>query len=229
MKSILLKSILQFSMIMGTGCAVEAHREPLVPSFHHHMTVLNPSHISYQYKAENSLYVGANLSVFPVWKDSKDCVSLGIIEAKIGQNLSITKDSDCTFFIGSGYMRNMEETESYTVVAQVKGAEPTIEKTIHRHPGIAYGTIGFMYGYDFNDMFSVGVNAKAIVGGIAEKDYEMKKVVHFGGEAGLPLTLRFAKMRNWNFEFEPFVNMVKTSEEEAQPLYGAKTSFGYAF
>lgn len=192
-----------------------ATKTPFI-EYHNRVALFDPFHQVYERIQPNAFYAGVeSWCVVPI-VGSK--VRVLDAELRMGYNFfCLEKGRDhFTPFLGAGYFQDFG----------------TCWFAHHRHrhhkPGIAYGTVGFLYDHEFTDIFNLGFNAKAIVGGpVSSKAFHWGSPV-VGADVALPITFRFGHHRHWDFRIEPF-NTYLHGSDAARNYFGLRNTLGYRF
>jgi hypothetical protein len=100
-----------------------------------------------------------------------------------------------------------------------------------KHPSFAYGFLGVMMEHEFNSRLALGLNVKALVGGVVgkcdrqQREYFGVKNVYFGGDVSLPFTIRMGASRNWDLRLEPFAVVTNHGDR----YIGHRSAIAYRF
>lgn len=98
---------------------------------------------------------------------------------------------------------------------------------------LPYLSGGLRATYECTPIFNIGFNAKIFrtFGAIERFKYQEKRYTEhtdtWGGEVGLPFTLRAGSAKKWDIQFEPY--FLKLAFSEVQNIYGTRLLFGYHF
>jgi len=182
------RKILFFMLpIVSVCCAQEAQQEkPLdMPSdssikgnppgryhYNNRMTVFNIYHQSYERIQPEALYVGVDLWITTTFIHTNSCYRkkhnelisiIGMGEFSMGYNFRFLERNHFTLFLGVGVFG--DSSKYYYSSCHSK----TRFKESRRHsfslPALVYGTSGFKFDHEFNSIFNLGVNFKALMGG----------------------------------------------------------------
>lgn len=180
--------------------------------YHNRMAVFSISHLAYERIQTEALYVGVE-----GWATETLCQGGRFVaegEFRLGYNLFWNGRDHFTPLAGVGFFKDFHKAHK------------------HGHhemkPGIAYGTIGWLYDHEFTDVFNLGLNVKGIIGGpVSTKHFEWGSPV-VGVDVSLPITFRFGHKRHWDVRIEPFEIYLHGSKE-AFSYFGFRSTVGYRF
>lgn len=186
-------------------------KEPQYIEYHNRVIVFAPSHQGYERIKPDAFYAGIEAYWAPAVNKGHENSVLDA-ELRMGYNCFFNGREHFTPFTGVGYVQNFFKEHRHT----------------YHRPGVAYGTIGFLYDHEFNTIFNLGLNAKVLMGGpVSKKRFEWGDFVA-GVDVSLPITFRFGYRRHWDYRIEPF-NLYLHGSKISQNYFGFRNSIGYRF
>lgn len=179
--------------------------------YHNRVILFAPFHQGYERIKPDAFYVGVEAYIAPVLNKSDDNMLVDA-ELRMGYNLFYNGRDHLTPFAAFGFVKDFYGTRHHE----------------HHKPGILYGAAGFLYDHEFTRNYSLGFNAKLMVGGpVSEKHYDWGSPV-VGTDLALPFTIRFGYKRHWDYRIEPFF-MYLHGSDNAQDYFGFRSNLGYRF
>ena len=197
-----LSTLFSATVALQADSAQQIETTPFI-EYHNRIAVFSINHLVYERIKTNSLYVGVEgWAVGAINNNNDRLIAEG--EFRMGYNYFWNGRDHFTPVVGGGFF-----------------------KDFHRQPGIAYGTLGFLYDHEFTSVFNLGLNAKGIFGGpVSKKHYWGSPVV--GIDTSLPITFRFGHKRHWDARIEPFDIYLHGSKASAN-YFGFRSTIGYRF
>ncbi len=205
--------------------AEEPEHKPKTPfiEYHNRMMVFTGFHQCYERIKTNALYAGIDAWVAPTTNGH----GLWEAEFRMGYNLFYNGRDHFTPIAGVGYVQDIETEEQWAYVLD-NGNWVETHHSEHHKPGIAYGTIGFLYDHEFNTVFNLGLRLKGLIGGpVSTEHFDWGSPVG-GFDASLPITFRFGRKRHWEYRLEPFDVLLYGSEAHRN-YFGFRGGFAYRF
>jgi len=184
-------------------------QEPQFIQYDNRVVMFIPFHQCYERIKTEAFYVGAEAFLV----GSKKNHILLNSELRAGYNFFLNQKDHLTPFAGAGYIEDFY-----------------FHDNIHlRHkPGIAYGTLGFLYTHEFTSVFNLGINGKVMIGGPVSKNHFNWGSPVIGTQFSVPITFRFGRDRHWDFRLEPF-NLYLRGSRASRDYSGCLVTLGYRF
>lgn len=195
------------------------------------MVVFHIFRLNYERIKPNALYVGADAwFTWAMRSPSSDYHTnnigfIGEAEFRLGYNFLFNGKNHLTPLIGTGVFKDCGPSLH----------KKKVTRTNYRYnrsfpiKTLVYGTFGFLYDHEFNSIFNLGLNLKAIVGGdIGGARWRRWGNPVLGFDVTLPITFRFGRERHWDFRFEPF-DIFLNGRRFDMNYFGFRTAFGYRF
>ncbi len=184
---------------------------PLFIEYHNRMAVFSINHLVYERIKTNALYAGIEGWGLGTLNQNR-IIAEG--ELRMGYNFFWNGRDHLTPLAGIGFFKDFHKMHEY--------------RHHHMKPGIAYGTVGFLYDHEFTNVFNLGLNIKGILGGpVSKKHFEWGSPVG-GVDVSLPITFRFGHKRHWDSRIEPF-NIYLCSRQATFNYVGFRSTIGYRF
>ncbi len=197
-----LSTLVSATVALQADSAPETEKTTPFIEYHNRMAVFSISHLAYERIKTNALYVG--IEGWAAAAINRDDKLIGEGEFRMGYNYFWNGRDHFTPVVGGGFFKG------------------------HVKPGIAYGTLGFLYDHEFTDVFNLGLNAKGILGGpVSKKHFDWGSPV-VGIDTSLPITFRFGHKRHWDARIEPFNIYLHGSKASANYI-GFRSTIGYRF
>ena len=191
--------------------ANQSDEEPHFIQYHNRVILFDPFHQSYERIKPDAFYVGVEGFAVPALNEGRYITFIDA-ELRMGYNYFYNGRDHLTPFAGIGSVKKLFKNDHRT----------------WRNPDILYGTMGFLYDHEFNDIFNLGINAKLLLGAfVNEKHFDSSSFV-MGADISLPMTFRFGRHRHWDYRIEPF-NMYLHGSMGSQNYFGFRNSLGYRF
>jgi hypothetical protein len=185
--------------------------KPHFIQYHNRVILFAPFHQGYERIKPDAFYVGIEGFLASGLNKGKDNTLLDL-ELRMGYNFFFKEKDHLTPFVGIGFVEDFFRHHDH----------------LSHKPGIVYGTTGFLYDHEFNTIFSLGINAKLLIGGpVSKKRFDWGSPV-IGTDISLPITFRFGHHRHWDYRIEPF-NMYLHGSKASQDYFGFRNSLGYRF
>ena len=210
MKNILLT--LTLSTLCIATAALQADYAPQVEKtpfieYHNRIAVFTINHLVYERIKPNAIYAGVEgWSLFTVGNCDR-FIAEG--EIRLGYNYFWNGRDHFTPIAGVGFLKDFGAYHG-------------------ERPGIAYGTVGFLYDHEFTDVFNLGLNVKGILGGPVSKNHFDWGSPVVGVDTSLPITFRFGYKRHWDVRLEPF-NVYLHGSNASADYFGFRSTIGYRF
>ncbi len=186
--------------------APQEEKTPFI-EYHNRIAVFSINHLVYERIKPNAIYAGVEGWALATVNHGARLIAEG--EIRLGNNYFWNGRDHFTPFVGAGIFKDFGAYE-------------------HRKPGIAYGTVGFLYDHEFTDVFNLGLNVKGILGGaVSKKHFDWGSPI-VGVDTSLPITFRFGYKRHWDARIEPFNLYLHGSNASADYL-GFRSTIGYRF
>lgn len=183
-------------------------QQPKVTQYNNRFVVFLPFHQAYERIKPSAMYAGAEAFVVG---SNKNQLLLNS-ELRFGYNFLFNRKDHLTPFAGGGYFDVFTYKDHH----------------LRHKPGIAYGTLGILYDHEFNTIFTLGVNAKLLIGApVNHKHFDWGSSV-IGSQVGIPITFRFGRDRHWDLRLEPF-NLHLKGTKATRDYAGSITTIGYRF
>ena len=199
--------------------------DSLFYEYHNRIAVFSPYHITYERIKTDAFYTG--VEGWLVGSLTGDADVIGDAELRMGYNLFWNQRDHFTPFAGVGFFKDFSRVHT----RHWKCDEYDychFHRSRHHIPGVIYGTVGFLYDHEFNDVFNLGFNAKGLAGGpVSTKFVDWGSPV-FGLDVALPITFRFGYRRHWDARLEPF-NLYMHGEQFDRNYFGFRSTVGYRF
>jgi hypothetical protein len=199
--------------------------------YHNRMAVFGPTHQVYERTKPDDFYVGVEAwRVLAITNGHYhyDFLPFGAIaeaELRMGYNFFYNGRDHVTPFAGVGVFKDWtkEEHSHYTT-----RSGPFIKHHYKKSelPAVVYGTFGLLYDHEFNSIFTLGFNAKGIIGGPVKNKHWKAPV--FGIDFAIPITFRFGPKRHWDLRIEPF-DIYMHGSQIARNYVGFRSTLGYRF
>lgn len=210
----------------GTGNAPSPKDWPFA-EYHNRIVVFNPLHQAYERIKPNAFYVGIEGWLLPLIFHSGNAeflTTLGEVELRMGYNFFYNGRDHFTPVIGGGFFKDFAK---YRIKCE-HGIPYCREDHHYQLPGLAYGTIGFLYDHEFNSIFTLGTNLKGIIGGSTSSKHLHWGSTVLGFEIALPITFRFGYKRHWDFRIELF-DIYLHGSDNSRNYVGSRNTIGYRF
>jgi hypothetical protein len=223
----LVPSLLAMGFVNADNCETQCEApikeeqkpNPCQPNFyeyHNRIAVFSGLHQTYERIKTDAFYVGVEVWGVPTWSTDhgSDTAFLGEAELRFGYNYFYNGRDHVTPFVGVGVIRDFRKEHF--------GGHRTMK------PAVAYGVFGFLYEHEFNRLFTLGFNAKGLVGGqVDSDDHDWGNPVG-GIDVALPITFRFGYHRRWDFRIEPFDVYLRGSHI-SRNYFGFRSTVGFRF
>lgn len=200
--------------------------------YNNRMMVFTPWHQGYERIENDAFYFGLEGYVTPVvaWPHHHHhhrhrWNALFNAEMRFGYNCFYNGRDHLTPFIGAGYVEQYFRRHHHHHHDHHHNDH---HHSRHHRPGVAYGTLGFLYTHEFNTIFNLGFNAKFILGGPVDHKHPKWGSPVVGADVSMPWTFRFGPDRHWDVRLEPFY-MVLHGPKETQNYFGGRSNVGYRF
>ncbi len=191
--------------------------------YHNRMIVFSPFYQGYERIKTDDLYFGLQAWLIPAGSHHK---MLGEVEFLGGYNFFYNGRDHLTPVVGVGLFTDYSIVKHSYYFWDDNGSTAYSH---HHKNRVAYGTVGFLYDHEFNRLFNVGLNVKALAGSVVgPRRAETVHKTTVGFDVAIPLTFRFGKNRHWDFRLEPF-DIYMYRPHDSNNYYGFRNSIGYRF
>jgi len=198
--------------------------------YNNRMVVFNLARLSYERIKSDSVYVG--IDAWITWSITntnsffhpRNFSFIGDIELLLGYNYLFSGRNHLTPVIGVGAFKDFRSYHQYTY--EYNGYYYSHHSKSYHCPSVIYGTFGFLFDHEFNSVFNLGVDLKALIGGAPGGKLWGNPV--FGFDVTIPITLRFGQDRHWEFRFEPYDIYLHGSWHDSN-YFGCRCTFAYRY
>ncbi|NNM43762.1 MAG: hypothetical protein HKM07_05415 [Chlamydiae bacterium] len=167
----------------------------------------------------NDVYVGVQGWFLPIIENNNPGISE--FEVRTGYNFFFNQRDHLTPIAGVGVFKDFHKKHFHSSCLW--------EKHSYTKSAVVYGTVGFLYEHEFNNLFALGLNVKGMLGGSTSNEWYKKWRSTVGGiDVSVPITFRFAKGRRWYACIEPF-NIYLHGSNISRDYFGFRNTFGYRF
>ncbi|MBS0615502.1 MAG: hypothetical protein JSR58_03000 [Verrucomicrobia bacterium] len=193
--------------------------------YNNRMFCFSTNQIGYERIKPHSIYAGIDIWYLSMLTSHNFDHLVGEIEFRMGYNFFYNGRDHFTPVGGIGYFQDAGILHS--------GKSNGIFKFRHFEeshiPGIFYGMGGFLYDHEFNTIFNMGLNLKAMLGGqTGSKKHHSWGSTVYGVDVGVPFTFRFGHRRHWDIRIEPF-NVYMHGSQFHRNYFGFRGTVGYRF
>lgn len=210
MKNLFLKALVPFMSLTTFLVAAEGSEafKPACPQYDHRMTVFHPAHIGYEYLPNDDLYLGVEVVGTEVYNvKTKGSAIPAFLEVRGGRSYFYNGQDHIRPFIG-GMLGKDLKTRKVTQYAREFGQ--FVDLCEIECPLLAFGFVGCTVEREFNSRLSLGLTAKAMIGGPVQKSSKYQEYTYglrdilYGADLSMPFTIRLGEARNWDIRLEPF-------------------------
>jgi hypothetical protein len=199
--------------------------------YNNRISVFSANHILYERIKPNGIYAAVDL--WATWagttlKNESTTFNHYLAEAefRMGYNFFFNGRDHITPLLGLGVIK--PEADFKSEWGYSRHEHHNSQKHKFKIPAVVYLTGGFNYDHEFNSIFNLGVNLKAIIGGSGSNDFVKWGLVVSGFDVALPITFRFGYKRHWDLRLEPF-NIFLIGQDTYVNTFGGRGTFGYRF
>lgn len=222
MKS-LLTAFATLSPFLGFTDSVKSEKtEWPFREYHNRISVFYPYHQAYERIKPDAFYVGVEGWVTGTLPKNR---ALGEVELRMGYNFFYNGRDHLTPVAGVGVLK---ETNIRVWKFAVDDAGFIRISNEVRAPAVIYGMIGCLYDHEFNSIFNLGLNVKAMIGGPSNKRHFDWGCPVGGIDVAMPITFRFGHNRHWDVRIEPF-NTALFGTKNSRNYFGFRNTIGYRF
>lgn len=180
--------------------------------YHNRVVLFLPFHQCYERIKNDAFYVAAEA----FFVRSKKSHILLNSELRMGYNYFFDQKDHLSPFVGMGHIKDFYFHHHNHLLR------------LRHKPGVAYGALGFLYVHEFNSVFNLGINGKAILGAPVSKKHFNWGAPVIGVQFTVPITFRFGCHRHWDLRLEPF-NLYLHGSKAVEDYSGCITTLGYRF
>ncbi len=179
--------------------------------------------LGYDYISPDTIYVGTHLSFAEGWTTVSDDNVFAQLLKGIA-HIIVPWDANSYFSNAEGRVGYTFKTfisPRNTVTPFIGGGEYFLNLDHHRQHQ-TYAALGLRSNFGFTQSMDVGAHFKVI--------YLWND--NWGYEASLPLTWKWGKAQEWNFQLEPYILRLNTrlsTDLICSEMWGARLLFGYHF
>lgn len=195
--------------------------------YHNRMAVFGPLHQAYERIKNDDVYIGVEGWLVPTYRGGKH-KAISEFEVRGGYNFFYYGRDHVSPFIGLGVFKDFSEKHTHEYVIVNNSLVDSGHKK-RSNPAVVYTTVGFLYNHEFNSIFNLGFNLKALLGGsVHNKKKESLGNTVGGFDASLPITFRFGHKRHWDYRLEPF-DLFLAGNKHSENFFGFRSTLGYRF
>lgn len=172
----------------------------------------------------NDVYAGVQGWFLPITTGHSPRISE--FEFRTGYNFFFNQRDHLTPIAGVGVFKDLHKHHYHSILDSYFFKET---QSSYTKSAVVYGTLGFLYEHEFNNLFALGLNVKGMLGGSTSNKWYEKWGSPVGGlDLSVPITFRFAKGRRWYACIEPY-NIYLHGSNTSRDYFGFRNTFGYRF
>jgi hypothetical protein len=193
------------------------------------MVVFNTGHIGYEFMPNNDLYIGVDTLVTEMYNTTtKRSAVPASLEVRFGRSYFLDGQHHIRPILGGGIARDLKVVDFLDYSNEF---HQWVKLDELKHPTLAYGFLGVMLEHEFNSRLALGLNVKALIGGVVgkcdrqQREYFNVKSIYYAGDISLPFTIRMGSARNWDLRLEPFALVMN----DGNRYIGHRSAIAYRF